>query len=86
LTRAVASSSDRLGRVQGSCYLALGDSAKAGSDLEGTACRLQGRHKSKAIVLGNLALAHVHQREIEQATTVLHRAIDLLEVSRGGVV
>ena len=77
-------SADRLGRIQGSCYLALGDSAKAGSILEGTARRLQGRHKSKAIVLGNLALAHVHQRDIEQAATVLHRAIDLLEVSRGG--
>jgi hypothetical protein len=65
-------------------YLTLGDSAKAESVLEGTARRLQGRHKSKAIVLGNLALAHVLQREIEEATTVLHQAIDLLEVSRGG--
>jgi len=77
-------SADRLGRIQGSCYLALGDSAKAGSILEGTARRLHGRHKSKAIILGNLALAHVRQREVEQAATVLHRAIDLLEVSRGG--
>jgi hypothetical protein len=82
-------SADRLGRIQGSCYLALGDSAKAesileGTALEGTARRLQGRHKSKAIILGNLALAHVRQREVEQAATVLHRAIDLLEVSRGG--
>jgi tetratricopeptide (TPR) repeat protein len=77
-------SADRLGRIQGSCYLALGDSAKAGSILEGTARRLHGRHKSKAIILGNLALAHVRQRDIEQAATVLHRAIDLLEVSRGG--
>jgi hypothetical protein len=77
-------SADRLERIQGSCYLTLGDNAKAESILDGTARRLQGRHKSKAIVLGNLALAHVHQREIEQATTVLHRAIDLLEVSRGG--
>ena len=77
-------SADRLGRIQGSCYLALGDSTKAGSILEGTARRLHGRHKSKAIVLGNLALAHVRQRELEQAATVLHRAIDLLEVSRGG--
>jgi tetratricopeptide (TPR) repeat protein len=77
-------SADRLERVQGSCYLALGDSAKAGWILEGTARRLQGRHKSKAIILGNLALAHVRQREVEQAATVLHRAIDLLEVSRGG--
>jgi tetratricopeptide (TPR) repeat protein len=77
-------SSDRLGRIQGACYLALGDSAKAGSILEGTARSLQGRHKSKAIILGNLALAHVRQHDIEQAATVLHRAIDLLEVSRGG--
>ena len=77
-------SADRLGRIQGACYLALGDSAKAGSILESTARRLQGRHKSKAIILGNLALAHVRQRDVEQATTVLHRAIDLLEVSRGG--
>jgi hypothetical protein len=75
---------DRLGRIQGPCYLALGDSAKAGSILKGTARRLQGRHKSKAIILGNLALAHVRQRDLEQAATVLHRAIDLLEVSRGG--
>jgi hypothetical protein len=77
-------SADRLGRIQGSCYLTLGNNAKAGSILESTARRLQGRHKSKAIVLGNLALAHVRQRDINQAATVLHRAIDLLEVSRGG--
>jgi hypothetical protein len=77
-------SSDRLGRIQGSCYLTLGDSVKAGSILESTARRLQGRHKSKAIVLGNLALAHIRQHDVEQAAAVLHRAIDLLEVSRGG--
>jgi tetratricopeptide (TPR) repeat protein len=77
-------SADRLGRIQGSCYLALGDSAKAGSILESTASMLQGRHKSKAIILGNLALAHIRQRDVEQAATVLHRAIDLLEVARGG--
>jgi tetratricopeptide (TPR) repeat protein len=77
-------SADRLGRIQGACYLALGDSTKAGSILEGTARRLQGRHKSKAIILGNLALAHVHRRDVDQAATVLHRAIDLLEVTRGG--
>ena len=75
---------DRLGRVRGSCYLTLGDSAKAGPILESTAHRLQGRHKSKAIILGNLALAHIGQREVDQAVAVLHRAIDLLEISRGG--
>ena len=58
--------------------------ADTGSILESTARRLRGRHKSKAIVLGNLAVAHIRQRDVEQAATVLHRAIDLLEVSRGG--
>jgi tetratricopeptide (TPR) repeat protein len=77
-------SSDRLERVRGSCYLALGDGAKAQPILERTAHSLQGRHKSKAIILGNLALAHLRQRDVEHAATVLHRAIDLLEVSRGG--
>lgn len=77
-------SSDRLGRVRGSCYLALGEGAKAGPILESTARRLQGRHKSKAIILGNLALAHIGQRDVDQAVAVLHRAIDLLEISRGG--
>jgi tetratricopeptide (TPR) repeat protein len=77
-------SADRLGRIQGSCYIALGDSTKAGSILESTARRLQGRHKSKAIILGNLALAHIRQRDVDQAAAVLHRAIDLLEVTRGG--
>jgi hypothetical protein len=28
--------------------------------------------------------AHVRRRDVGQAATVLHRAIDLLEVSRGG--
>jgi tetratricopeptide (TPR) repeat protein len=77
-------SSDRLGRVRGSCYLTLGDGAKARPILESTARRLQGRHKSKAIVLGNLALAHIRQRDVDHAVAVLHRAIDLLEISRGG--
>jgi hypothetical protein len=77
-------SSDRLGRVRGSCYLTLGDGAKARPILESTARRLQGRHKSKAIILGNLALAHIRQRDVDQAVAVLHRAIDLLEISRGG--
>jgi hypothetical protein len=77
-------SSDRLGRVRGSCYLALGDGVKAGPILESTARRLQGRHKSKAIILGNLALVHIHQRDLDQAVAVLHRVIDLLEISRGG--
>jgi tetratricopeptide (TPR) repeat protein len=77
-------SSDRLGRVRGSCYLALGDSAKAAPILESTARGLQGRHKSKAIILGNLALAHIRRRDVDQAAAVLDRAIDLLEISRGG--
>jgi hypothetical protein len=50
----------------------------------GIARRLQVRHESKAIILGNLALAHIRQRDVGQAAAVLNRAIDVLEVSRGG--
>ena len=77
-------SSDRLERVRGSCYLALGDNPEAGAILERAAQTMRGRHKSKAIILGNLALAYVRQRDAGHAALTLHRAIDLLEVSRGG--
>jgi hypothetical protein len=68
-------SADRLGRMQGSCYLALGDSAKAESILEGTARRLQGRHKTKAIILRDLALAHVRQRDVDQVDEAIPETI-----------
>jgi hypothetical protein len=75
---------DQLGRLQGSCYLFLGDPRAAQPILERTADSLRGRQKSRAIVLGNLALAHVRQRHLDETTATLHQAIGLVERTRGG--
>jgi len=75
---------DQLGRLQGSCYLFLGDPKKAQPILESTARSLHDRQKSRAIVLGNLALAHIRQHDLEEAATTLHQAIDVVELTRGG--
>src|SRR6266511_213675 len=40
--------------------------------------------KSTAIVLGNLALAGIRQRDIDAAVVRLHEAIDVVEHTRGG--
>lgn len=75
---------DRIQRVRGSCYLSLGSATQAESVLGSIASRLSSRQKSKSIVLGNLALACIRQHDVEQAAAILHRAIDLLELTRGG--
>ncbi|MGI5151958.1 helix-turn-helix transcriptional regulator [Plantactinospora sp. CA-294935] len=71
-------------RVVGSCYLALGDPRKAQPVLEATSSVLRTREKSRSIVLGNLALAHIRQRHVAEATAVLHEAIDVVERTRAG--
>jgi hypothetical protein len=73
-----------LGRLAGSCYLSLGRYGQAESLLADTAIRLQDRPKSLAIVLANLALSHLRQRQIDAATGVLHQAIDITARTRGG--
>jgi hypothetical protein len=75
---------DQLGRLQGSCYLFLGDPKKAQPILESTARSLHDRQKSRAIVLGNLALAHIRRHDLEEAAATLHQAIDVVELTRGG--
>jgi hypothetical protein len=35
-------------------------------------------------VLGNLGLAYLRQRKLDEATGVLHLAIDIVELTRGG--
>jgi hypothetical protein len=45
---------------------------------------LNARPKTRSLVLGNLALAYLRQRQLDAATATLHAAIDLLEASRGG--
>lgn len=76
-------SETQFGRLAGSCYLSLGSAERAESYLTQTAERLQDRPKSRSLVLGNLALAYLRQRELDAATATLHNAIDLLGQSRG---
>lgn len=71
-------------RLAGSCYLALGDYRRSQHILETAAQAMTVRSKSRAIVLGNLSLAHLHQRDIDAAVVRLHDAIDVLEATRGG--
>ncbi|MDW5324969.1 hypothetical protein [Plantactinospora sp. KLBMP9567] len=52
--------------------------------LEVTSSAVSGREKSHSIVLGNLALAHIRQRHIEESAAVLHEAIDIVERTRAG--
>ncbi|MGH3909158.1 MAG: transcriptional regulator [Pseudonocardiaceae bacterium] len=74
----------QLGRLAGSCYLFLGHPERAEPLLEATAKSLDTRHKTRSLVLGNLALAYLRQRQLEAATATLHEAIDLVEDTRGG--
>ncbi|MFI0449018.1 helix-turn-helix domain-containing protein [Actinomadura sp. 6N118] len=77
-------SATQYGRLAGSCYLFLGVPERAQSYLEETAGRLHSWKKSRAIVLGNLSLAHMRQRRLDAAVIVLHEAIDIVEQNRGG--
>lgn len=72
------------GRLAGSCYLSLGRYQQAQSLLADTARRLQDQPKSLAIVLANLAMSHLRQRQVDAATGVLHEAIDMTARTRGG--
>jgi transcriptional regulator with XRE-family HTH domain len=72
------------GRLAGSCYLFLNKARRAQPILEHTAQTLRDRSKSQAIALGNLTLAHIRQGQIDEAATVLHRAIDTVETTWGG--
>ncbi len=72
------------GRLSGSCYLFLKDAKRAEPILAGTAQALGDRSKSQAIVLGNLALARIHQQKLDEAAAALHSAIDVVEMTWGG--
>jgi transcriptional regulator with XRE-family HTH domain len=71
-------------RMAGSCYLFLGNHRRAQKVLEKTARGIRRQNKSRAIVLGNLSLAHLRQGELDAATAALHEAIDVVEETRGG--
>lgn len=71
-------------RLAGSCYLFLGDHRRAQRILDTAAHAMAAQSKSRAIVLGNLSLAHLHQHDLDVAAARLHDAIDVLEATRGG--
>lgn len=72
------------GRLAGSCYLFLGDHKRAQQILEDTASTFGGVSKNQAIVWGNLGLARIRQQHVDSAADALHRAIDVVEETRGG--
>jgi len=74
----------QFGRLAGSCYLFLGKAERAQPILEDTAASARDRSKSRAIVLGNLALAYLRQEKLDAATSTLHQAIDLVQLNWGG--
>jgi transcriptional regulator with XRE-family HTH domain len=74
----------QLGRLAGSCYLFLHDAKTAAAILEQTAGELQDQSKAQAVVLGNLAIAHLRQGRRDAAVARLHEAIDVAERNRGG--
>jgi len=74
----------QFGRLAGSCYLSLGDHRRAELLLADTVEKLGNRRKSRAIVLGNLTLARIRQRDVEAGVASLTEAITELETTRGG--
>ena len=71
-------------RLAGSCWLFLGEPAKAERHLHETRRVLRERKKATAIVLGNLARASLRQGHLDAAADHLHEAIDVVEQTRGG--
>lgn len=72
------------GRLAGSCWLSLGRPQQAEAVLESTRQFLTQQRKSTAIVLGNLALASIRQRDVDAAVVRLNEAIDVVERTRSG--
>jgi hypothetical protein len=72
------------GRLAGSCYLFLHDAKSAAGILDEAAQALQDESKSQAVVLGNLALAHIRLGALDAAVARLNMAIDVTERNRGG--
>ncbi|WP_405954297.1 helix-turn-helix transcriptional regulator [Streptomyces phaeochromogenes] len=71
-------------RLAGSCYLFLDLPERAEPILRMTARALAAKKKSQAIALGNLTLALIRQRKLDEAAVAIHRTIDAVELTRGG--
>lgn len=77
-------SATHFGRMAGSCYLTLGDHRRAQRFLEETAAEMRERRKSRAIVLGNLALSRIREGELDAALVTFGEAVQELHGTRGG--
>ncbi|WP_019608880.1 helix-turn-helix transcriptional regulator [Nocardiopsis sp. CNS-639] len=71
-------------RMAGSIYLALNCPDRAQALLEQAVPLLHGRVKSQAIVVANLALAHIRQRRPDHAVQSLQQALGMVESTRAG--
>ncbi|MFE4367298.1 helix-turn-helix transcriptional regulator [Streptomyces sp. NPDC056835] len=71
-------------RLTGSCYLFLNLPERAEPILRTTTRALAAKKKSQAIALGNLTLALIRQRKLDEAAATMHRTIDAVELTRGG--
>lgn len=77
-------SCNELWRMAGSCYLSLELPGKAEVILQKAVKALARKKKAQSIALGNLSLAYIRQRKLDEAAASLHSTIDALEVTRGG--
>jgi hypothetical protein len=77
-------SSTERGRLAGSCYLFLGKSKRAQAILEVAAREVRDSSKNRAIILGNLSLAHIRQCALDEGADTLNQAIDIVGETRGG--
>ncbi|MBL7491521.1 hypothetical protein I6A60_32235 [Frankia sp. AgB1.9] len=67
-----------LPRMAGACHLALGRPQRAESLLASIGAGSPAESKADAVILGNLALAHIRQHQIDQACAVLAQTINLV--------
>jgi hypothetical protein len=75
-------SREQLGGFVGACHLRLNDPSGAQVALQKTARNLgAGKEKHKSVILGDVSTALILQGEPEQASAVLHQAIDLVELT-----
>jgi hypothetical protein len=73
---------EQLGGFVGACHLHLRDPRGAQLALQESVRRLgAGKEKHKSVILGDVSTALVLQGDPEQASAVLHQAIDLVELT-----
>jgi hypothetical protein len=73
---------EQLGGFVGACHLHLGEPKRAQLAFQESAQSLgAGKEKHKSVMLGDVSTALVLQGDPEQASVVLHQAIDLVELT-----